>query len=109
MPTRLLRKEDFSVIKTCLVSAVSMVIIYELNFEYIYTILNILIECSQNFTVENMENLESIKRTVESNFKMCLIINTESFHDMEILQIFYKFLQLVCKLKNLHNDFPDFP
>ena len=56
-----------------------------------------------------MENLESVKSTVESNFKMCLIINIESFHDKEILQIFDKSLQLVCKLKNRHNDFPYFP
>ena len=67
------------------------------------------LEFSQNFTVENMENLESVKNTVESNFKTCLIINIESFHDKEILQIFDKSLQLVCKLINYHNDFPDFP
>ena len=40
---------------------------------------------------------------------MCLIINIQSFHDKEILQIFYRSLQLVCKLKNHHNDFSNVP
>ena len=56
----------------------------------------------------NIENLESVKSTVQSNFKICLIINIESFHNKEISQIFYKSVQLVYKLKDHHNDFPDF-
>ena len=49
---------------------------------------NILVEFSQNFTVENMENLESIKSITESNFKMCLIINIRSFDVKGVSQIF---------------------
>ena len=45
---------------------------------------------SQKFTVENTENLESVKSIAESNFKIRLIINIQSFHDKEILQIFHR-------------------
>ena len=31
------------------------------------------------------------------------------FHDKEFLQIFYRFLQFVYKLKNQHADIPYFP
>ena len=65
-------------------------------------------EFSQNFTVEYMENLESVKSIAKSNFKMVLIGNIQGFYDEEILRIFYKSIQLVCKLKNHHNNFPDF-
>ena len=59
--------------------------------------------------MENIENLESVKSFAETNFKICLIINTQGFHDKEYLQIFYKSLQFVYNLKNQHNDFPYFP
>ena len=49
-----------------------------------------LFEFSQNFTVENMENLESVKIIAKSNFKVRLKGNIQSFHHKEILQIFYR-------------------
>ena len=39
---------------------------------------------------------------------MALIIVIQGFHDKEFLQIFYRSLQVVCKLINHHNGFPDF-
>ena len=54
--------------------------------------------------MENIENLESVKRIAETNFKIFWIINAKSFHNKEYLQIFYKSLQFVCKLKNQDND-----
>ena len=49
--------------------------------------------------MENIENVESVKRIVKSNLKMYLIGNIKGSHEKEILQIFYKSLQFVCKLK----------
>ena len=48
--------------------------------------------------MENIENLESAKSIAESDVKMCSIGNMHGFHDQEILQIFYRYLQFVCKL-----------
>ena len=50
-------------------------------------------------SMENIESRESVKSLAESNFKMCLIINRsiEGFYDKDILQIFSRSLQLVCK------------
>ena len=61
--------------------------------------------------IEDIENVESVKTTAETIFKICLIINIESFHDKEIyiLHIFNRCLHGVCKLKNQHTDFPYFP
>ena len=59
--------------------------------------------------MENMENLESVNSVAETNFKICLMINTQSFRDKEFLQIFYKSLQFACKLKNHQKDFPYIP
>ena len=59
--------------------------------------------------MENIENLESVKSIAETNFKMCLIINYQGFHDKAILQMLYKSLQYVNKLKIQHTDFPYFP
>ena len=63
----------------------------------------------QIFTMENMENLKSVKSIAESKLKMSLIRNTQSLHNKDMLQTFYKSLQLVCKLKIKDNDFPYFP
>ena len=47
------------------------------------------LEFSPNYTVENTENLESVKNIPGSNFKMCSGIgNIQGFHDKEILQIY---------------------
>ena len=45
-------------------------------------------EFSQNFNVENLENLECVKTTPETNYKICLMINIQGFCDKEILHIF---------------------
>ena len=65
-------------------------------------------EFSHNYNMENMENLESVKSMAETNFQMCFMINTKGLYDMEFLQIHCRSLQLVCKLKNQHNDFHTF-
>ena len=48
--------------------------------------------------MENIENLKSVKSIIETKFKICLIINTEDFHDNEfftdILVIFAICLQV---------------
>ena len=56
-----------------------------------------------------MEALESVKIITESNFKMFWSEIFKAFHDKEILQILDKSLGFVFKVKNHHNDFPDFP
>ena len=56
--------------------------------------------------MENIEALDSVKNIAESNFQMCLIGSIPGFHDKDILQIFYRSLQFVCKLKYQHTDFP---
>ena len=48
------------------------------------------IEFSQNFTVENMENLENVKSIAKSNLKVCLIGSIKSFRYEVILQIVYR-------------------
>ena len=58
--------------------------------------------------MENIDNLESVKSISKTNFKICFIINAKSFHDKEYLQIIYKSVQFVCKLKNQQTDFPYF-
>ena len=58
------------------------------------------LEFSHNYNMGNIENLESVKSIAKTNFKMYLIRNTHGFNDKEFLQIFYRFLQFVCKLKN---------
>ena len=68
-----------------------------------------LLEFSHNYNMENIENLECVKSIAETNFKTCLIINTQGFHHKEFSQIFYRSLQFVCKLKNQPTDFPYFP
>ena len=40
-----------------------------------------LFEFSHNYNMQNIDNLESLKSTAETSFKMCLIINTQGFHD----------------------------
>ena len=75
-----------------------------------------LYEFSQNFTMENMENLESVKSIAESNFKMCLIEHIQGFHYKKISQIFYRSLQRVCKsgfpiiefMESLKSQYDDF-
>ena len=57
--------------------------------------------------MENVKNLESVKTTAETNFKVCLTKNI--FHDKEFLHMFCRSLQFVCKLKNQLTDFPYFP
>ena len=54
----------------------------------------IIIEFSNNFSIGNIETLESVKSMAETNFKMCLIITIQGFHDKVILQIFCRYLQL---------------
>ena len=51
-------------------------------------------EFSQNFTPENMENLESVKSIVKSNFKMCLILNIQGFNLQKFCKIFTDRLQV---------------
>ena len=48
-------------------------------------------EFSHNFTVENIDNLESVKGTAESKFEKCSI---ENIHDKGILQILRACLQV---------------
>ena len=57
----------------------------------------------------NIENLESVKSIAETNFKICFVIIAKNVRDKEYLQIIYKSVQFVSKLKNQHNDFPYFP
>ena len=47
-----------------------------------------LFEFSQNFNVEYLENLESVKTMPETNFKVFLKIKIQEFSDKEILHIF---------------------
>ena len=47
--------------------------------------------------MENIENLESVKSIAETNFKICLMINAQLFHDRvltDILRIFIVSLQV---------------
>ena len=44
--------------------------------------------------MENIENPESVKSIAETNFQICVILNSQGFHDNEILQILYRYLQL---------------
>ena len=67
------------------------------------------LEFSHNYNMENIENPESGKSIAETYCKMCLIINTQGFHDKEFLQIFYRSLHFACKLKIQHIDFPYIP
>ena len=43
---------------------------------------------SQNFNVEILESLESVKTTPETNYKIFLMINIQGFYYKEILNIF---------------------
>ena len=38
-------------------------------------------EFSNNFAMENIENLESVKSFVKSKLKICLVWKTHGFHD----------------------------
>ena len=53
---------------------------------------NVAFEFSQNFNVEYLENLESVKTIPETNFKIFLKIKIQGFCDKEILCVFYKVL-----------------
>ena len=59
----------------------------------------LIFEFSDNYNKENIENPENVKSIAETFCKMCLMINTQGFHDKEFLQIFYRFLHFACKLK----------
>ena len=58
--------------------------------KYIFAIRAIFfsLEFSQNFNVEILENLESVKTTPETNYKIFLMINIQGFCYKEILNIF---------------------
>ena len=45
----------------------------------------IIIDFFHNFSIGNIDNLESVKSMAETNFKMCLIITIQGCHDKEIL------------------------
>ena len=51
-----------------------------------------------DFTVENMEKVESAKSIAESNFIMCSVINIQGFHDKEILRKFYGYFTDLYRL-----------
>ena len=53
-----------------------------------YSCVNLEIEFSQNFNMENLENPECVKTTPETNYQIFLMINIQGFCDKEILHIF---------------------
>ena len=47
-----------------------------------------IVKFSQNFNVGKLENLESVKTTPETNYKIFLMINIQGFCNKEIWHIF---------------------
>ena len=59
--------------------------------------------------MEYIENLESAKSIAKTNFKNLFDNKYSKFSHKKFLLIFNKSLQFICKLKNQHKDFPQFP